>query len=195
MIRQHKKMILLTSIATLLPILIGLLLWKQLPDSVATHWSTGNEPDGYSSKAFAVFGLPVIMLILHLVCVIATNIDPKANSINKKIFFIVLWISPVFSIIVCSTVYGYNLGYQFDIGFLCGLLIGVLYLILGNFLPTVKPNYTIGFRISWALNDGGLLLIVTTPFQNIWVLMALAILPCILPVIYSYMYYRKGQSR
>lgn len=79
MIRQHKKMILLTSIATLLPILIGLLLWKQLPDSVATHWSTGNEPDGYSSKAFAVFGLPVIMLILHLVCVIATNIDPKAN--------------------------------------------------------------------------------------------------------------------
>ena len=193
MIRQHKKMILLTSIATLLPILIGLLLWKQLPDSVATHWSTGNEPDGYSSKAFAVFGLPVIMLILHLVCVIATNIDPKANSINKKIFFIVLWICPVFSIIVCSTVYGYNLGYQFDIGFLCG-------------------NYTIGFRISWALNDadnwyhthrfggkcmviGGLLLIVTTPFQNIWVLMALAILPCILPVIYSYMYYRKGQSR
>ena len=38
MIRQHKKMILLTSIATLLPILIGLLLWKQLPDSVATHF-------------------------------------------------------------------------------------------------------------------------------------------------------------
>lgn len=74
MIRQHKKMILLTSIATLLPILIGLLLWKQLPDSVATHWSTGNEPDGYSSKAFAVFGLPVIMLILHLVCVIARQI-------------------------------------------------------------------------------------------------------------------------
>ena len=59
MIRQHKKMILLTSIATLLPILIGLLLWKQLPDSVATHWSAGNEPDGYSSKVFAVFGLPV----------------------------------------------------------------------------------------------------------------------------------------
>ena len=84
MIRQHKKMILLTSIATLLPILIGLLLWKQLPDSGATHWSAGNEPDGYSSKVFAVFGLPVIMLILHLVCVIATNIDPKASSINKK---------------------------------------------------------------------------------------------------------------
>lgn len=38
MIRQHKKMILLTSMITLFPIFIGLLLWKQLPDSMATHW-------------------------------------------------------------------------------------------------------------------------------------------------------------
>lgn len=42
MIRQHKKMILLTSIITLFPIFIGLLLWNQLPDSLATHWGINN---------------------------------------------------------------------------------------------------------------------------------------------------------
>ena len=47
MIRQHKKMILLTSIITLFPIFIGLLLWNQLPDSLATHWGINNEPNGY----------------------------------------------------------------------------------------------------------------------------------------------------
>ena len=52
MIRQHKKMILLTSIVTLLPIFIGLFLWKQLPDTVATHFGTDNQPNGYSSKEF-----------------------------------------------------------------------------------------------------------------------------------------------
>ena len=62
MIRQHKKMILLTSIITLFPIFIGLLLWNQLPDSLATHWGINNEPNGYASKTFAVFGLPLIML-------------------------------------------------------------------------------------------------------------------------------------
>ncbi len=36
---------------------------------------------------------------------------------------------------------------------LSGLLVGILYLILGNFIPKVKPNYSIGFRIPWALND------------------------------------------
>ena len=31
MIKQNKKMIILTSIVTLLPIVIGLLLWNKLP--------------------------------------------------------------------------------------------------------------------------------------------------------------------
>ena len=50
MIRQHKKMILLTSIITLFPIFIGLLLWNQLPDSLATHWGINNEPMGMHPK-------------------------------------------------------------------------------------------------------------------------------------------------
>ena len=102
----------------------------------------------------------------------------------------------------------YNLGYKLNIGFVCGLLVGILYLILGNFIPKVKPNYSIGFRIPWALNDsdnwyhthrfggkcmviGGIAMIVTSPFQNVWIFLALVIVPCILPVVYSYMFYRK----
>ena len=55
MIRQHKKMLVFTSIVTLLPIVIGLLLWKQLPDSVATHFGADNQPNGYSSKVCCVW--------------------------------------------------------------------------------------------------------------------------------------------
>lgn len=153
MIRQHKKMILLTSIITLFPIFIGLLLWNQLPDSLATHWGINNEPNGYASKTFAVFGLPLIMLLGHAVSVIAMNIDPKVKNISEKVYFVILWIIPLLSLFICNVLYGYNLGFQLDMGFLCGLMIGVFYLILGNFIPKVKPNYTIGFRISWALCD------------------------------------------
>ena len=97
---------------------------------------------------------------------------------------------------------------RLNIGFVCGLFVGILYLILGNFIPKVKPNYSIGFRIPWALNDsdnwyhthrfggkcmviGGIAMIVTSPFQNVWIFLALVIVPCILPVVYSYMFYRK----
>ena len=208
MIRQHKKMILLTSIITLFPIFIGLLLWNQLPDSLATHWGINNEPNGYASKTFAVFGLPLIMLLGHAVSVIAMNIDPKVKNISEKVYFVILWIIPLLSLFVCNVLYGYNLGYQLDMGFFSSLLIGVLYIILGNFIPKIKQNYTIGFRVSWALNDadnwfnthrfggkcmviGGIVLIITSPLKNIWIIIAAAIIPCILPVIYSYLYYRK----
>ena len=208
MIKQNKKMILFTLVLLLLPIVMGLFLWNQLPDTVVTHWGADNQPDGYSSKAFAVIGLLAILLATHLICIIATNIDPKAKNINNKMFSVVIWICPFISIVTCAMVYGYNLGYQFDMGFFSSLLIGVLYIILGNFIPKIKQNYTIGFRIPWALNNsdnwyhthrfggkcmviGGIALIVTSPFENVWVLLVVAIIPCILPVIYSYMYYRK----
>ena len=140
MIRQNKKMILFTSVITLLPIFIGLFLWNQLPDSVATHFGVNNQPDGYSSKAFAVFGLPLILLAIHLVCVVATNIDPKSKDINKKIFRVLLWICPLVSLFVSTAIYGYSLGYDFNISYLCGALIGILYLVLGNFLNSLERN-------------------------------------------------------
>lgn len=49
MIKQNKKMIILTSIVTLLPMVIGLLLWNQLPQLMATHFNFNGQPNGYSS--------------------------------------------------------------------------------------------------------------------------------------------------
>ena len=56
MIRQHKKMILTHIIATLLPILIGLLSVEAASGFRRNPSDTGNEPDEQLSKAFAVFG-------------------------------------------------------------------------------------------------------------------------------------------
>ena len=62
MMKKYKWSLLLGSLLSLSPILIGLLLWNQLPAKLPTHFSTGNTPDGWSSKAITVFGLPLFML-------------------------------------------------------------------------------------------------------------------------------------
>lgn len=36
--KKFMKTIILTTLLTGLPILIGLILWSKLPDSIATHW-------------------------------------------------------------------------------------------------------------------------------------------------------------
>ena len=89
MIKENKKMLLITLGIILLPIIMGLLLWNQLPDTVVTHWGANNQPDGYSSKGFAVIGLPAILSAAHLICIISVSIDPKAKNINGKMRSIV----------------------------------------------------------------------------------------------------------
>ena len=57
---NKKVLIITTSLITLLPILIGILCWNRLPDTVATHFSSDGTPNGFSPKIFAVLGLPAL---------------------------------------------------------------------------------------------------------------------------------------
>ena len=66
--KEHKGSILITSIIILLPILVGLFLWNKLPNEIATHFGANGEANGWSSKGFAVFGLPLFVLDCHLIC-------------------------------------------------------------------------------------------------------------------------------
>lgn len=77
MMKKYKKQLILSSIVTLLPILIGLFLWNRLPDTIATHFGSDNVANGWSSKPFVVFGLPLILLGIHLFCLFTTMNDPK----------------------------------------------------------------------------------------------------------------------
>ena len=65
MIKKNIKILTITSIVVLLPILVGAALWSKLPSEIPNHWNASGEVDGYASKPFAVFGMPMIMLALH----------------------------------------------------------------------------------------------------------------------------------
>lgn len=59
------KSFIVTSFVCLLPILLGIALWENLPDTMAIHFNINNEPDNFASKGFVVFGLPFLMVILQ----------------------------------------------------------------------------------------------------------------------------------
>lgn len=210
MMKRYKKIIMLTSSITLSPILIGIFLWKKLPDVLVTTWNMRSLPSGYESKTFVVLILPMLILMLHLTCILAMYLDPKIRNNNKKNFSVILWICPLVSITMSGMIFRYNLGHQLNIIFWTELLVGGLYLILGRAIPKIEANYIIGFRIPWTLNDpdnwyhthqfggkcmmiGGMTMIATALFENEWVFLFFVLIPCILPCIYSYLYYRKNR--
>ena len=151
--KKYMKMFVVTGIITLLPILIGLLLWNKLPEQMPIHWNINGEVDNYGSKPFNVFGLPLFMLFIHCLCFFGTRMDPKSDNISRKPLMLVLSISPIMSIGLTSFTYLYVLGYNINIGTVVVVLLGVLFILIGNYLPKCKQNYTVGIRIPWTLNN------------------------------------------
>ena len=151
MLKANRKTLLITSIVTILPMLIGVICWNRLPDVMATHFGLNNEANGFSSKTLAVFGLPAFLLALLWVGALVTSRDPKKQNINPKVFSLTLWIVPVLSLFVAAMMYPINLGYELDVTFFAELLLGLLFIIIGNYLPKARQNYTIGIKIPWTL--------------------------------------------
>ena len=151
MLKANRKTLIITSIVTILPVLIGIIYWNRLPDVMATHFGMNNEANGFSSKAFAVFGLPAFLLALLWMGAFVTSHDPKRQNISPKMFSLVLWIVPVLSLVVAATMYPVHLGYDLDITFFSELLLGLIFIVIGNYLPKARQNYTIGIKIPWTL--------------------------------------------
>lgn len=203
-----KKTLLLTSIVILIPIVVGLLLWDKLPDTIPTHFGMDGEPDGWSSKVFTVFGLPALMLFFHLLCLGITSADPKYDNMSDKIFGIVIWICPVISLLVVVASYGSVLGWEMNIAKYVMFGCGILFMIIGNYLPKCKQNYTMGIKLPWTLDDeenwnrthrfagflwtaGGLFIAVNAFFEWEWLFLVITFAMVLAPTIYSFLYFKK----
>ncbi len=153
MLKENKGKIIATGLIILLPVIAGMYFWGELPDPMATHFNFDNEANGWSPKILAVFGLPLFLLAVHVVCLAATMLDPKRKSINSKMLQMVMLICPVCSIICSIQIYGYALGVNVDGRMLVHLLLGVIFIIIGNYIPKCRHNYTVGIRLPWTLAD------------------------------------------
>ena len=209
MIKKHWKLLLVTSIIILLPIVAGVVLWNQLPEQVPIHWNANGEIDGWGSKIFFVFGMPAIMLAFQWLCTLGTGADPKKANHPEKILQLVLWIIPVLNTVLSVITYGAALGQQVRIEVVMPVLLGLLLAIVGNYLPKCKQNYTIGIKIPWTLNSEenwnkthrfagwlwtvcGIVIMLTGFVGGFWIFFGVVLVMVVSPCIYSYMLHRKG---
>ena len=209
MIKKNLKTLIITSVIILLPILAGLLLWDQLPAQIPTHWNVDGEVDGWSSKAFAVFGLPLILLAAQWLCMLGTTTDPKKGNHPQKILHLVLWIIPVLNIVLSVITYATALGKTVRVEVILPVFMGLLFAIIGNYLPKSKQNYTIGIKIPWTLSSEenwnkthrfagrlwlvcGIVIMLTGFFGGFWIFLGIVLLMVLAPMIYSYILHRKG---
>lgn len=209
MMKKHRKLLLITSVVILLPILAGLLLWNSLPEQLPIHWNSAGEVDDWASKPFAVLGMPALLLVLHWIALMATGADPKRKNHADKVVQLIFWLVPVLSVVLSAATYAAALGKDVRIELLAPILVGALFVVIGNYLPKCKQNYTIGIKLPWTLHSEenwnrthrfagilwvicGMLIILSGFFSLGYITLAAALLMVLVPVAYSYLLYRKG---
>lgn len=151
--KKFRKTLIFTNIATLLPMLVGFLLWDQLPDSFATHWGADGNPDGWMGKTAAIVLLPLILVAVQWLCIWITEKDPGNRGKNEKAQKLVLWLIPAVSMLSSGVMYAAALETKVGMNvFLC-LPLAAMFLVIGNILPKCSQNSTIGIKIKWTLGN------------------------------------------
>lgn len=209
--KRYKRSLILSSAVMLLPTVVGLILWKRLPDVIATHFDFNNVPNGWSPKWVAVFAIPLLLLVLHLLSLWATL---RAAGQNKALpVGLLCWIIPAICVVTEGMVYANALEIAMDIGLVVCLLMGLLFVALGNWLPKCRVNGVCGIRVPWTMNDPdiwarthrvagismvacGVGILLGVWFEALrWAVFGLFFVAVLVPLAYSYVIYKKKQKQ
>jgi uncharacterized membrane protein len=196
-----------------LTIAVSAWAYPGLPDTVATHWNLRGEPDGFSSRLVAAALGPLLVLGLRLLSEVLPRIDPKRP--RSESFFDTYWLLIngllLFLGALHLAVIGTGLGWAIDIGRLVPIGVGLLFILVGNYLGRVEPNWFLGIRTPWTLSSdavwrrvhrtgawlfvgGGVLFIVTAFVPRLAVvplLVGIVAVVAVVPVVQSYVLWRK----
>jgi uncharacterized membrane protein len=200
-----------------LAVAVSVWAYSQLPPTVATHWNLRGTPDGFSSRALAVAIMPAVILLMTGLFNVLPQLDPRRENYTKFIgtYWLIANAVIVFILVAHGMIIATGLGYAVKIDRLMPIGVGVLFIILGNYLTRVEPNWFVGIRTPWTLSSdsvwrkthrtGGWLMVVGglviaacafLPHGAFLPLFIAAILiMAVIPIVQSYILWKREQER
>ena len=199
-----------------------LALFPQLPDIVPTHWDAAGNVDGWSGR-MATLGLDLLPLVLLVLFYALPKIDPRGKAYERMGSFYTGVVTLFTVFLICMTwtteltVFGIIPQNESPIGIFTGVTVGIGLMLLGNYLPKVKRNYSFGCKTPWALDNdqnwrlthrfggvamviAGLVTVVSGLFSHqmggaaVVLLLAAVIGSSLATYAYSYLVFRNGNK-
>jgi uncharacterized membrane protein len=197
---------------------IGAYLYPYMPDQMAGHWNAAGQADGYISKFWGLFLMPLISLAMAALFAVIPRIDPlKANIRKFRSYFngfIVMMMLFLFYLYVLTLLW--SAGYMFDMTRMLIPAFAALFYYCGVLIDHAKMNWFIGIRTPWTMSSevvwnkthkvggklfklsGEITLIgVFLPGWAIWFALVPVVLTAIYVFVYSYLEFKKlpGKKR
>lgn len=200
----------------IVPFFVSAYFWDELPDEVPTHFNIRGEADDWGPKWMAAYLIPMIGLGTYLMILLVPAIDPKKKieSAQKPVAAIRMFTS-VFMVGIYAFVMAASLGTTINFSNYIIIGVGMLILIVGNYMNSIKPNYFIGIRTPWTLENeevwkrthrlsskiwivGGLLLMLSPLVPEMirldYLIYIIVGILAGIPLVYSYVIYKKLES-
>jgi len=187
-----------------------------MPAMMATHWNIAGEADGFMPKAYALFLIPVIIVVLYLLLWVVPKIDPLKKNIQgfRREYDIFRTVFIFFMVYLYLLSIFWNLGKRFDFVVMLVPGFSLLFYFCGFLISKAKRNYLIGIRLPWTLASdevwnkthklGGklfrlyalvLLLGIIFPDFFLWIFFVPLILILVWSVLYSYFEFKKIEEK
>ena len=209
--KKYKWTLILGSLVTLIPAILGIFLWDRLPETMPIHWGVDGKADGTAGPWIVVFLIPLILLAMLWLCAWISFRDPRTRSQNPKAMKIALWIVPITSLFSTGIIYGCTLEGSFNPFRIVPLFLGSIFLIVGNYMPKITQNSYLGIKTKWTLYSEdnwnathrfcgrtwflcGLLVLTGIFLPEKWFILVLLLPPLVIvlsSLLYSYLFYRK----
>ena len=206
-------------IMIIIPIIFLAFTFNDLPASVPLHFGIDGKPDRFGNKSELLISLVILTLVNAAVFLLLTNlhkIDPKksAKTSQGTIRKIAIAVVCLLSFISIMIVYAAR-NTEMELPKLLLPALGIFFTFLGNLMYSVKPNYFVGIRTPWALEDednwrkthqlagklwfgGGLLItILALALPVKWGFIALMIIifiMTVIPFVFSYRYFKNPKT-
>jgi immunity protein, SdpI family len=134
---------------------VSIWAYPQLPPTVATHWNVRGTPDGFSSRAVAVAIIPGVILVITALFNVLPRLDPRRENYTKFIgtYWLIANAVILFILIGHAMIIATGLGFAVKIDRLMPIGVGLLFIVLGNYLTRVEPNWFVGIRTPWTLSS------------------------------------------
>lgn len=186
----------------LLPLLLGVAMYGRLPENLPSHWNFHGEIDGFLPKAWLLFGIPCIMAAAQALVLFCMEKEPRRQAYPKGLRWVLEWLCPCLSLLLVCLSVAAATGIHIDVFAAVQLYCGVLFLVIGVFMPRLKQNTTVGFKIPstlaseenwekthktagpvWVL--GGILLMMNALSKSVWIMLAVITAMICVPLIVS----------
>lgn len=138
-----------------LSFIISIYFFPLVPEQMATHWDSQGEVNGYMSKLWGLFFMPLVITGLAIMFLVIPRIDPKKENIAKfrKYYDRFIFLLIFFLIAVHLQVLLWNIGIRISPNAVFPVGIGLLFYYIGILMENAERNWFIGIRTPWTLSS------------------------------------------